>query len=271
MRRLFARQARGRERQDELLSAYLDGELSAGERARLEAQLANDPALQAELDALRQTVALVHDLPQIPSPRNFILPQTIPSRPRPAPQARPRRAWAAPLLTAATAVASLLFVAVLSLDLLLPGMGGNLAFAPEPQMAAEAPREMPVEQEAEAEEALAEMPPAASADAEPDADRAPEEGKANAPVMDGGGLTATPTPLATTLAEEEDAGHWEFIPEEPADIAPPPVEEGATEPPESEMVGAARPAPWRPLEIVLGLTALALALATVWAWRARRR
>jgi len=29
--------------------------------------------------------------------------------------------------------------------------------------------------------------------------------------------------------------------------------------------------PWRFVEIVLGLTALGLALATVWAWRARRR
>jgi hypothetical protein len=29
--------------------------------------------------------------------------------------------------------------------------------------------------------------------------------------------------------------------------------------------------PWRFVEIVLGVTALGLALATVWAWRARRR
>jgi hypothetical protein len=30
-------------------------------------------------------------------------------------------------------------------------------------------------------------------------------------------------------------------------------------------------APWRVLEVVLGLVALVLALVTVWAWRARRR
>lgn len=284
MGRLFG-QARGRERRDELLSAYLDGELGAGEQARLEAQLADDPALQAELDALRQTVALVRDLPQIPSPRNFILPQTIPSRPRSALLARPRRAWAAPLLTAATAVASLLFVALLSLDLFLPRTAGNLAFAPEPQMAAEAPQEMPVEQEVEAEEmagavpqpaedALAEMPPAAPDEAVMGADRAPEEEKAAAPVTDSGGLTATPTPLATALAAAERSGegadHWDSIPEEPAEVAPPPVEEEPPEPPESEMVGVARPASRRPLEILLGLLSLALALATVWAWRARR-
>jgi len=269
MRRLFG-QARERERRDELLSAYLDGELSAGELVRLEAQLVNDPALQAELDALRQTVALVRDLPQIPSPRNFILPQATPSRPRSAPLARPRRAWAAPLLTAATAVVSFLFVALLSLDLFLPRMAGNLAFAPEPQMAAETPQEMPVEQEAPAE-----MPPAAPDEAEVGADRAPEEEKAISPVMGGGGLTATPTPLATTLAAAERSGegadHWDSVSEEPAEVAPPLVEEESPEPPESEVIGAAQPASRRPLEIVLGLIALTLALATVWAWRARRR
>jgi len=284
MRRLFG-QARERERRDELLSAYLDGELSAGERARLEAQLVADPALQAELDALRQTVALMRALPLVPSPRNFILPQTTPSRPRPAPLARPRRAWAAPLLTAATAVASLLFVAVLSLDLFLPRMAGNLAFAPEPQMAAEAPQETLVVQEIEAaeavedvsppaEEALTEMPPAAPNEAELGAGRAPEEEKAGAPVTDSGGIIATPTPLATTLAAAERSGegaeHWDSIPEEPAEVAPQPVEEETPEPSESETVGAAQPASQRPLEIVLGLIALTLALATVWAWRVRR-
>jgi anti-sigma factor RsiW len=50
MMRLFAGQAKKREQRDELLSAYVDGQLSAGERARLEAQLATDSALQAELE-----------------------------------------------------------------------------------------------------------------------------------------------------------------------------------------------------------------------------
>jgi len=147
---LFTRQAGEREQRDELLSAYLDDQLSAGERARLEAQLATDPALRAELDTLRRTVALVRDLPPVPIPRNFILPQTVAARPRPVRRARPRRAlraepqakaWAAPLLTAATAVVSLVFVVVLAGDLLLSGMGGR-AFAPAaaPLMEAEAPQ-----------------------------------------------------------------------------------------------------------------------------------
>ena len=158
---LFTWRARKREQRNELLSAYVDGQLSAGERARLETQLATDPALQAELEALRHTVALVRDLPPAPIPRNFILPQkmkpSVAARSRPARRVRPRRAWAAPLLTAATAAVSLLFVVVLASDLLLSGVGGR-AFAPAavphkeaPQVAME-PSLVSEEVEVEAEE-----------------------------------------------------------------------------------------------------------------------
>jgi hypothetical protein len=145
------------EQRDELLSAYLDGELSADERARLEAQLAADPGLRAELDALRHTVALVRDLPSVSVPRNFILPRDVAARPGPARHARPRLAWAAPFLTAATAVVSLLFVVVLAGNLLFLGAGDRAsAPRPEPQMAAEAPRELPAPVPASEEEVVAE-------------------------------------------------------------------------------------------------------------------
>jgi ATP-dependent Lon protease len=139
MVRLFTRQTKELEQRDELLSAYLDGQLSAGERARLEAQLAADPALRAELEALRHTVTLVRDLPLVSIPRNFILSPAVAARPRPAPLARPRRAWAAPLLTAATTVVSLLFVVVLAGDLLLSGVG-RLALGPAAPPPVEAPQ-----------------------------------------------------------------------------------------------------------------------------------
>lgn len=41
------------------LNAYLDGELSAGERELFEQRLAGDPSLQAELRALRATKMLL--------------------------------------------------------------------------------------------------------------------------------------------------------------------------------------------------------------------
>lgn len=319
MGRLFARKADEREQRDELLSAYLDGQLSAGERARLETQLGADPALRAELEALRHTVALVRDLPPVPIPRNFILPQTMEARPRPAPPLRPRRAWAAPLLTAATAVVSLLFVVVLAGDLLLSGMGGQ-AFAPaaEPLLEAEAPQaalapspaseqvEVEVVVEVEAEEAVEELevekavpaatapaaameappeaPAEATAEVEADDAETPEGTESPAPAMGGGAAeepepptptaASTDAPTATAMPERDVSGA-ESTPgevvarsvEEEAPEAP----EGAEEPPGREVPARVTIPPQRVLEAILGLAALGLALATVWAWRARRR
>jgi hypothetical protein len=343
MGRLFARQVNEREQRDELLSAYLDGQLSAGERARLETQLAADLALRAELEALRHTVALVRDLPPVPIPRNFILPQAMAARPRPVRPLRPRRAWAAPLLTAATAVVSLLFVVVLAGDLLLSGIGGQ-AFAPaaEPLLEAEAPQvalapspvseqveveavvEAEAEEEIEAEEveeevekavpaatapaaameAPPEAPPEATAEVEADHAETPEGAESPVPAMGGGGpdeeaaaptptavppgteeVAAAPTVAATATAlPERDVSGAEPTPSEggaepaPGEVAARSVEEEAPEATEGEEGAQERavPAratipPQRVLEAILGLTALGLALATVWAWRARRR
>lgn len=61
------------DRDIELLSAYLDSALTEGEAAALEARLRADTALRADLDALRQTVALVRSLPRLAAPRSFAL------------------------------------------------------------------------------------------------------------------------------------------------------------------------------------------------------
>lgn len=57
----------------DLLSAYLDGDLSDADRAALEARLAAEPELRRELEALRQTVALVRSLPVMKAPRSYAL------------------------------------------------------------------------------------------------------------------------------------------------------------------------------------------------------
>jgi len=336
---LLTRQAKERERRDELLSAYLDGQLSAGERARVDARLAADPALRAELDALRRTVALVRELPPVPVPRNFILPQAVAPRPRPERPARFRRTWAAPLLTAATAVVSLMFVVVLAGGLLFPVIG-SVAPAPMADLAEqeEAPRialapspiaEEPVAEEAESEvqvevtvqaekavpvpsvveepaeeEAPAEELPEALVEVEEFAAEAPEGEGAPAPAGSGGVLeeTATPAPtaappvepsptLAPRLAVEETAPTATLVPMPETDdgaapLAPnevgeaPPHAAGDEEPealevergvPERESADRFRFSPRVALEVVLGLAALGLALATIRAWRARRR
>lgn len=61
------------ERDLELLSAYLDDALSPAERAQVEARLAIDGEFSAELEALRQTKALIAGLPILRAPRSFAL------------------------------------------------------------------------------------------------------------------------------------------------------------------------------------------------------
>jgi anti-sigma factor RsiW len=65
----------------ELLSAYLDDELTDREKEMLEQRLARENALRAELDDLRETVALVSDLPRLKAPRNFTLDPAVYGRP----------------------------------------------------------------------------------------------------------------------------------------------------------------------------------------------
>jgi len=261
MLQLFTRRERERERRDELLSAYLDDQLSSRERERLEERLATEPVLQAELEALRHTVSLVRDLPPVPIPRNFILPPSVAERPQPAPSPRPRRAWAAPLLTAATAVVSLLFVAVLAGDLLLISRGGNLATAPEPQAMMEAPQmamepspiveKVELEAERPVEEPTAiplptEAPPAAplaaTAEEELYVAETPDDADATIAAAAGGGSAdeatdLTPTPTSTTMVEEAPVALTS-----PADATPEPKAPRGAEPTPSEVAKLAPPA-----------------------------
>ncbi len=98
------------------LSAYLDDELSPAERAALESRLAQDAALREDLDALRQTIALVREMPIRPAPRDYTL--------TPAMVGQGRRPPAGRILTLAPALAALL-LAVLGLGFFLSNMNGD--------------------------------------------------------------------------------------------------------------------------------------------------
>ena len=94
----------------ELLSAYLDGQLSQSSRARLETRIHADPALASALEELRQTRTLLRHTPQRHAPRNFILtPRMAGIRP-PVPRLVPVLSWA-------SAVAMLLFIFTLGVGL----------------------------------------------------------------------------------------------------------------------------------------------------------
>ena len=70
MARLFKREARRRE---ELLSAYVDGELTASEQREVEELLASSEDARRELAELQATVDLVAQLPELGLPRSFAL------------------------------------------------------------------------------------------------------------------------------------------------------------------------------------------------------
>ncbi len=102
---------------DELLSAYIDDEVTPEERAAVEQAIARDPELALRLRALRQTVALLSALPRAPLPRAFTLSEADVA----SLQKKPFwRRWQGSLLTfslrGATAVAATLFVILLVSD-----------------------------------------------------------------------------------------------------------------------------------------------------------
>lgn len=93
----------------ELLSAYLDDQLAPKDRAQIESRLKTDSKLQRTLTELGSIKTQLRALPTLKPPRSFTLkPETI----------RPRSTfnWV-PLLNGSTAVAAILFAAVITVDL----------------------------------------------------------------------------------------------------------------------------------------------------------
>jgi anti-sigma factor RsiW len=122
----------------EMLSAYLDGELSPGEKTRVEKHLAQCAACAQNLRTLRQTVALLGQLAPVAVPCSFaIRPAQVAQRPSVFP-ARQTYAY----LRAATVLATVLFAVVLAGDAFLTGLAPHLAPARAPQVVV---REVPVE------------------------------------------------------------------------------------------------------------------------------
>jgi anti-sigma factor RsiW len=92
----------------ELLSAYLDGELSASDQASLEARLQSEPLLRQELNSLRQTVAMIRQLATLRAPRNFTLTHAM----LPPKKAAPRRTafFASGMFSALSSAAAVVLV-----------------------------------------------------------------------------------------------------------------------------------------------------------------
>jgi len=104
----------------ELLSAYIDDEVSADERALVEAHLTTCTTCAQDLTALRQTVALLGVLPQMAAPRPFTLRESD-VRPVPSP-ARP--AWWQLPWVRGLAAATAMMLCVVVVGVVLLGQGG---------------------------------------------------------------------------------------------------------------------------------------------------
>jgi anti-sigma factor RsiW len=248
----------GDEQRDELLSAYLDGELPADVRIRLEERCTVDPQLRAELAALRQTVRLLHQMRPMPVPRNFILPETV-AGVQPAQRARSRLAWAAPWLTAATAAVSLLFVLVLAGGVLF-AVSSPAAMAPAilgerdmsaPELGAQSVETVQVEKESET--LSTEAPMAAEAPA-PEATTRADEGavagantRVPATAEEGAAAEQPEMPMEPAPEQEKAAGEEmassAVAPSPEVDTAPP---SAAEQPPDDARSGEPAAAPEGP-------------------------
>ncbi len=118
---------------DELLSAYLDGEIDEAAKARVARALRQDPALRERLQGLQGVVALLHDAPQVVTPRalTVTVEQALvagayvqEAGPPPSWWAR----WKGRLMPAATAVVAVLLL----VSLFMPTAIEPVAAPPEP-------------------------------------------------------------------------------------------------------------------------------------------
>jgi anti-sigma factor RsiW len=116
---------------EDLLSAYLDRQVTAVERDRIERHMQACATCQRELETLRQTVALLRAMPRVPVPRAFTLSEVQVGIRRP--EARP--AWYGGALRGLAAVTAMALVAVVAATLLRQQTwtpGGMVALAPKP-------------------------------------------------------------------------------------------------------------------------------------------
>jgi hypothetical protein len=115
----------------ELLSAYIDDALSPDARETITAALAENPALQTELDDLQTTVQLLRNLPTLSAPRDYTLTPEMVAPPRLL--FFPATAWMS-LVSAAAAVALIVSGVLLSLASMGPTIGAVAEIALEPTL-----------------------------------------------------------------------------------------------------------------------------------------
>jgi len=196
-------------REWEALSAYLDKQLSARERSRLEARLKENPELRQALQEMRRVRTILRSQPKMRAPRNFTLtPEMVGMRRSPV-----QRSRAYPVFRLASVLATILFVLVLVGDFISgPASLTARESASAPQIVA-----MATEQ---AEEAQRYAPPGFGGGAQPEQEEAP---KAFEVPQEEAAEQGTPTPppgvMMLQQATSEPSTESQLAPE--ATMAPP--------------------------------------------------
>jgi anti-sigma factor RsiW len=88
-----------KQRDIELLSSYLDGQLSSSDASRLESRLRTDPEMRSVLQDLRGARSLLRQLPMRKAPRSFTLTPKMVGKNPPLPRSYPVFKFAATLAT----------------------------------------------------------------------------------------------------------------------------------------------------------------------------
>lgn len=124
----------------ETLSAYLDHELGEAEEQAVRSQVSQDPALQRQLEDLRQTRYVLRHTPKVKRPRSFVLTPEMVQRQRFAAGAWNVSRWV-------SAVASVLLIVMIGGQYLLGG-GALIGAAPQDDLAfsADEALDMPAEE-----------------------------------------------------------------------------------------------------------------------------
>ena len=280
------------------LSAYLDGEVSREEMARIEGHLEQCNECRAELDSLKQTAQLLHQLPNLTVPRSFLLPATAAESKRTY-RAR-SRVYSG--LQGATVLAGLLLALIFVGDLAFLGRSGaprSIQIAPSPvpqavvveaevevltESAVQPVERLPVEEQPVAESAVRPGVPSQAEPAEavrPEAERMVKQSsegvESKRAVVAGTAASAPETkpeaakgdetePAAETQAKDTAPGDHTATPgpqtEALAEHEPTPVPEGVPDTPRTAQP-ARRVATVRWAEIVGGLVVVVLLASTL--------
>src|SRR5512134_3035117 len=109
-----------KQRDLELLSSYLDGQLSSSDATRLEARLLVEPDLRSVLRDLRSARTVLRQLPMRKAPRNFRLTPKMVGKNPPLPRAYPAFRFT-------SALATLLLFITFGLNFLRPQLAAPVA------------------------------------------------------------------------------------------------------------------------------------------------